>query len=171
MLASKTRSSSSNSESSWSRPELLKFVLNFKRPNLIGVHAPVAPDLAKTVKMRSEHSENLTSVFNGAKNGQLSFKTLHIYQNFVKLMNFFLYFFTVLEKQLTLSRESRKTPRCANSGATGAWELNWALNFTLHKRATYKIQSLRCLMKIVIIDRVYIKYYIFGIFISGMGDE
>ena len=157
MLASKTRSSSSNSESSWSRPELLKFVLNFKRP--------------KTVRMRSEHSENLTSVFNGAKNGQLSFKTLHIYQNFVKLMNFFLYFFTVLEKQLTLSRESRKTPRCANSGATGAWELNWALNFTLHKRATYKIQSLRCLMKIVIIDRVYIKYYIFGIFISGMGDE
>ena len=30
---------------------------------------PVAPDLAKTVKVKSDHSENLTRVLGGAKNG------------------------------------------------------------------------------------------------------
>ena len=32
---------------------------------------PVAPDLAKTVKVGSDHSKNLTSVFYGAKNEKL----------------------------------------------------------------------------------------------------
>ena len=36
---------------------------------------PVAPDLAITVKVRSDRSKNLTSVFDGAKNKKLSFKT------------------------------------------------------------------------------------------------
>ena len=35
-------------------------VLTFRRPNLSGVHVPVSPDLAKTVKVRSDQSENLT---------------------------------------------------------------------------------------------------------------
>ena len=42
--------------------------LTLRRPNFIGVHVPVAPDLAKTLKVGSDHSENLTSVFDGAKN-------------------------------------------------------------------------------------------------------
>ena len=35
------------------------------------------------------------------------------------------YFFTVLKLMLTLSRESWKTGRCANYGATGAWEWSY----------------------------------------------
>ena len=46
--------------------------LTLRRPNLLGVHGPVSPDLAKTVKVRSDHSENLTNVFGGAKNGNFS---------------------------------------------------------------------------------------------------
>ena len=34
------------------------------------------------------------------------------------------YFFIVLEQLLSLSRESRKTLRVANSGVTGAWEIS-----------------------------------------------
>ena len=33
-----------------------------------GVHVPVVPDLAETVKVASHHSENLTEVFGCAKN-------------------------------------------------------------------------------------------------------
>ena len=50
---------------------------------------PVAPDLAKTVKMRSDHSKHLTSVFNGAKNEKLSFKTIYFYEKFNKINFFF----------------------------------------------------------------------------------
>ena len=52
------------------------FTLTLRRPNFIGAHVPVAPDLAKTVKVGSDHSKNLTSVFYGAKNKKLSFKTI-----------------------------------------------------------------------------------------------
>ena len=56
-----------------------QLTLTLRRPNFIGTHVPVAPDLAKTVKMRSDHSKNLTSVFYGAENEKLSFKTIYIY--------------------------------------------------------------------------------------------
>ena len=66
--------------------------LTLRRPKFIEVHVPVAPDLAKTVKVGSDHSKNLTSVFYGAKNEKLSFKTVYIYVKFYKI-NFFLFFF------------------------------------------------------------------------------
>ena len=37
--------------------------LTLRRPNFIGVRRPVPPDLAKTGKVRSDHSKNLTKVF------------------------------------------------------------------------------------------------------------
>ena len=40
---------------------------------------PVAPDLAKMVKVGPDDSKNLASVFYGAKNEKLSFKTIYIY--------------------------------------------------------------------------------------------
>ena len=46
------------------------FFLTLRRPNFIGAHVPVAPDVAKTVKVRSDHSENLAKVLGGAKNGK-----------------------------------------------------------------------------------------------------
>ena len=46
-------------------------ILTLRRPNLLGVHVPVSPDLAKTAKVRSDHSKNLTHVFDNAKNGNL----------------------------------------------------------------------------------------------------
>ena len=46
-------------------------LLTLRRPNFIGVHVPVAPDLAKTVKVKSDHSENLAKVLGGAKNGKI----------------------------------------------------------------------------------------------------
>ena len=51
---------------------LFRSLLTLMRPNLLGVHGPVSPNLAKTVKVRSDHSENLTNVFDGAKNGNFS---------------------------------------------------------------------------------------------------
>ena len=50
-------------------------ILSLRRPNLLGVQVPVSPFLAKTVKMRSDHSENLTDFFSGAKNGNFSYKS------------------------------------------------------------------------------------------------
>ena len=41
-------------------------------PELYRGHVPVAPDLAKTVKVKSDHSEDLTKVLGGAKNGKFS---------------------------------------------------------------------------------------------------
>ena len=49
-------------------------LLTLRRPNFIGAHVLVAPDLAKTVKMGSDHSKNLTSVFYGAKNEKIEFQ-------------------------------------------------------------------------------------------------
>ena len=65
-----------------------KHFLTLRRPNFIGAHVPVAPDLAKTVKMGSDHSKNLTSVFYGAKNEKLSVKTIYIYEKFYKIFSF-----------------------------------------------------------------------------------
>ena len=45
--------------------------LTLRRPNFLGAHVPVTPDLAKTVKEKSDHSENLTRVLDGAKNGKI----------------------------------------------------------------------------------------------------
>ena len=53
--------------------------LTLMRPNFIGANASVAPDLTKTVNVRSDHSQNYTSVFYGAKNGKLGFNTINIY--------------------------------------------------------------------------------------------
>ena len=47
-------------------------ILTLRRPNLLGLHVPVSPDLAKTVKVRLDQSENLTKVFGGANNGNFS---------------------------------------------------------------------------------------------------
>ena len=47
----------------------LSDALTLRRPNFIGVHVPVAPDLEKTVEVKSDHSENLAKVLGGAKNG------------------------------------------------------------------------------------------------------
>ena len=41
--------------------------LTLKRSNLLQVYVPVSPNLAKPVKVRSDHSENLTKVLGGAK--------------------------------------------------------------------------------------------------------
>ena len=49
--------------------QLRKNYLTLRRQNFIGVLVPVAPDLAKTVKVKSDYSENLAKVFGGAKNG------------------------------------------------------------------------------------------------------
>ena len=46
--------------------------LTLRRPEFIEVHVPVAPDLAKTVKVKSDHSENFTKVFGSANNGKFS---------------------------------------------------------------------------------------------------
>ena len=62
---------------------------NSQAPELYRAHVPVAPDLAKTVKMGSDHSKNLTSVFYGAKNEKLSLKTIYIYGKFYKITCFF----------------------------------------------------------------------------------
>ena len=67
-------------------------ILTLRRPNFIGAHVPVAPDLAKTVKVGSDHSKNLTSVFYGAKHEKLTLKTLYIYIKLYKI-NFFLLIF------------------------------------------------------------------------------
>ena len=66
--------------------------LTLRRPNFIGTNVPVAPDLAKTVKMGSDHSQNSTNVFYGAKNEKLSFKILFIHEKFYKI-NFFFFLF------------------------------------------------------------------------------
>ena len=44
------------------------FFLTLRRPNGQGVNVPVVPDPTQTVKVGSNHSENFTKVFDGAKN-------------------------------------------------------------------------------------------------------
>ena len=58
------------------------------RPKILGVNVPVLPDLAKTVKERSDHSENLTNVFGGAKNGNFSWKLPNIFWKLSKIYLF-----------------------------------------------------------------------------------
>ena len=41
----------------------LNFKSTLRRQNVQGVHVPVLPDLAQTVNVASDHSENLTNVF------------------------------------------------------------------------------------------------------------
>ena len=84
--------------------------LTLRRPKRHVPHALVVPDLAQTVKLRSDHFENSTNVFYGVSIESARFKWRG-------------YFLIVLTKQFTLSRESRKIPWCANSGTSGAWEL------------------------------------------------
>ena len=70
--------------------------LTLKRPSFIRAHVPVAPDLAKMVRVGSDHSKKLTSVFYGAKNEKLTFKTIYIHIKFYKINFFFLIFFCVI---------------------------------------------------------------------------
>ena len=44
-------------------------IRNFLRPKPNRPQAPDVPDLAQTVKLGSNHSENLANVFYGAENG------------------------------------------------------------------------------------------------------
>ena len=46
--------------------------LTLRRPKQHRSQAPDVPDLAQTVKPGSDHSENLTNVFNGGENGNFS---------------------------------------------------------------------------------------------------
>ena len=71
----------------------------------MGVHVPVLPNLAKTVKLKSDHYET--------------------WPKFLTVLDLSGMFFTVLEYLFTLSRESRKTPQVANSGAMGVWEFKF----------------------------------------------
>ena len=66
---------------------------------------PVAPDLAKTVKVGSDNSKNLTSVLDDAKNERLSFKTICYYEKFNK-NNFF--FEVLLRNLLFMVRDVTK---------------------------------------------------------------
>ena len=50
----------------------LNFKCTFRRPNVQVVHVPLSPDLARMVKVASDHFENLTNVFCDAKNGDFS---------------------------------------------------------------------------------------------------
>ena len=70
-------------------------LINLRRPNLQGAHLPVPPDLAKTVKVWSDQSEDLTflavlTIVISVKNAQISFgiclKVFRFvfYQNLVK---------------------------------------------------------------------------------------
>ena len=62
-------------------------------PNGHGVHVPIVPDLAPTVKLASDHSENLTKVFGGAKI-VFSVKNSRIFfESCIKLMYFNIIFF------------------------------------------------------------------------------
>ena len=76
--------------------ELRNINLTLRRPNFIGAHVPVAPDLAQMVRVGSDHSKKLTSVFYGAKNEKLTFKTIYIHIKFYKINFFFLIFFCVI---------------------------------------------------------------------------
>ena len=49
---------------------------------------PVAPDLAKMVKVKSDHSENLAKVLCGAKNGKFSQISPIFFKNLPEI-NFF----------------------------------------------------------------------------------
>ena len=64
-------------------------LLTLRSPNDQGVHAPVVPDLAQTVKVGSDHYEKLIKVLGDAKNG--------INATFVKSVRFKKggYFFTL----------------------------------------------------------------------------
>ena len=58
---------------------IFKSILTLMRPNLLGVHVPVSPDLAKKVKVRSDQSEKLTKVFGGVNNDNFSLKSPNIF--------------------------------------------------------------------------------------------
>ena len=56
--------------------------LTLRHPNCHVPHAPVVPDLAQTVMLGSDHSENLMNVFVGAKNDNFSPKFLYNFRIF-----------------------------------------------------------------------------------------
>ena len=66
--------------------KMTPFDLILRCPNNQRVHVTVAPDLAKTVKVKSDHSENLNKVFRTAKNGYLSSKSDIDFKNRLKLL-------------------------------------------------------------------------------------
>ena len=57
----------------------LRLQINSQAPEPVRVQRPVSPDLAKTVKARSDRSEILTNVFGGAENGNFSQKSPNIF--------------------------------------------------------------------------------------------
>ena len=59
--------------------ELRPCILTLKRQDNHGIHVPVVPDLARTVSVESYQSENVTKVFDGAKNGIFSQKFPNIF--------------------------------------------------------------------------------------------
>ena len=50
------------------------------------------PDLAKTVKVESDHSENLSKVFDGDKNGNFNYKFPNVFFKCLKIAYFNLIF-------------------------------------------------------------------------------
>ena len=87
----------------------LKYAETLRRPNFIGLYVPVAPDLAKMVKVKSDDSENLAKVLCGAKNGKFS-QISPIFLNLPEI-NFFLFDF-FFEKCLLYGAKSPTFPIC-----------------------------------------------------------
>ena len=67
--------------------KMTPFDLILRCPNNQRVHVTVAPDLAKTVKVKSDHSENLNKVFGTAKNGYLKLQISNILDKIVILVS------------------------------------------------------------------------------------
>ena len=70
---------------------------------------PVAPDLAKMVKVKSDHSENLAKVLCGAKNGKFIQISPIFSKTCLKLISFDLIF---IEKCLLYGAKSPTYPIC-----------------------------------------------------------
>ena len=66
--------------------------LTLRRSNDHGVHEPVVSYLAHKVKVGSDHSENFTKLFDGAKNGYFNKKLPNIFESCLKVRFFNLIF-------------------------------------------------------------------------------
>ena len=63
-------------EQSFEKIVLIFIRLNLRCSNVQGVHVLVVPDLEKTVKVGSDHSENVTHVYKDAMKGKLIYSSL-----------------------------------------------------------------------------------------------
>ena len=54
---------------------MTKIIILGTKINILGTYVPVAPDMAKTVKVKSDRSENSARVFDIAINGHFNSKS------------------------------------------------------------------------------------------------